>query len=76
MQAGHAVGAVAGTGAWRAAPGKGRPPRPPGSLPYPKLPAGTDTIPQVEYIVVLIAAARASNPAGATRATPQDRLAC
>jgi phospholipase C len=54
LQAGLAVGAVAGTGAWRAAPGKGRPPRPPGSLPYPKLPAGTDTIPQVEHIVVLM----------------------
>ena len=54
LQAGLAAGAVAGTGAWRAAPGKGRPPRPPGSLPYPKLPAGTDTIPQVEHIVVLM----------------------
>jgi phospholipase C len=54
LQAGLAAGAVAGTGAWRAAPGKGRPPRPPGSLPYPKLPAGTDTIPQIEHIVVLM----------------------
>ncbi len=54
LQAGLAAGAVAGTGAWRAAPGKGRPPRPPGSLPYPKLPSGTDTIPQIEHIVVLM----------------------
>jgi phospholipase C len=28
--------------------------RQPGSLPYPDLPAGTDTIPQVEHIVVLM----------------------
>ena len=54
LQAGLAAGAVAGTGAWRAAPGEGRPPRRPGSLPYPKLPAGTDTIPQIEHIVVLM----------------------
>ena len=26
----------------------------PGSLPYPKLPAGTDTLPQIEHIVVLM----------------------
>jgi phospholipase C len=29
-------------------------PRQPGSLPYPHLPPGTDTIPQVEHIVVLM----------------------
>jgi phospholipase C len=28
--------------------------RKPGSLPYPKLPAGTDTIPQIKHIVVLM----------------------
>jgi phospholipase C len=54
IQAGLAAGAVAGTGAWRAAPGRGRPLRRPGSLPFPDLPAGTDTIPQIEHIVVLM----------------------
>ena len=29
-------------------------PRKPGSLPYPKLPPGTDTIPQIKHIVVLM----------------------
>ncbi|HLK00645.1 MAG TPA: alkaline phosphatase family protein [Streptosporangiaceae bacterium] len=49
--------AAAGTGAWRYQPGSvGRLAgvRVPGSLPYPSLPAGTDTIPQVEHIVVLM----------------------
>ena len=27
---------------------------PPGSLPYPHLPAGTDTLPQIEHIVVIM----------------------
>jgi phospholipase C len=54
LKAGLVAGAVAGTGAWRAAPGHGRPLRQPGSLPYPELPAGTDTIPQIEHIVVLM----------------------
>src|SRR5215469_3714052 len=54
LKAGLAFGAVAGTGAWRMAPGKGRPLRQPGSLPYPQLPAGTDTIPKIEHIVVLM----------------------
>jgi hypothetical protein len=53
LKAGLAVGALAGTGAWRAAPGE-RPLRRPGSLPYPELSAGTDTIPQIEHIVVLM----------------------
>jgi phospholipase C len=53
LKAGLAAGAVAGTGAWRMAPGH-RPLRQPGSLPYPELPAGTDTIPQIEHIVVLM----------------------
>ena len=37
---------MAGTAAWRAL-------RKPGSLPYPQLPPGTDTMPQIEHIVVL-----------------------
>ena len=53
LKAGLAAGALAGAGAWRMAPG-GRPVRQPGSLPYPKLPAGTDTIPQIEHVVVLM----------------------
>ena len=54
LKAGLVIGALGGTGAWRAAPGKGRPLRQPGSLPYPELPAGTDTIPQIEHVVVLM----------------------
>jgi phospholipase C len=54
LKTGIVAGAVVGTGAWTAAPATGRVPRPPGSLPNPKLPAGTDTIPQVEHIVVLM----------------------
>ena len=55
LQAGLAAGAVVGTGAWRAAPRKGgRPLRQPGSLPSPHLPAGTDTIPQIDHVVVLM----------------------
>ena len=52
LKAGLAAGAVVGTGAWRFAPSAGL--RQPGSLPYPRLPAGTDTIPQIEHIVVLM----------------------
>ena len=55
-----AAGAVASTGAWRSA-AQAAPPaearaalRQPGSLPYPKLKAGTDTIPQIKHIVVLM----------------------
>ncbi|HEV3068762.1 MAG TPA: alkaline phosphatase family protein [Streptosporangiaceae bacterium] len=60
LRAGIVAGAVAGVGGaagWRPAPG---PPRhhhhlrKPNSLPYPDLPAGTDTIPQIEHIVVLM----------------------
>jgi phospholipase C len=60
LKAGLAAGAVAGTGAWRQAGapgglgGPGGPVRQPGSLPYPGLAAGTDTIPQIENIVVLM----------------------
>ncbi len=63
---GLAAGTAAGTGAWRAA---GPAPkaaassraalsrsglRKPGSLPYPDLPAGRDTIPLIRHIVVLM----------------------
>jgi phospholipase C len=57
LTAGLAAAAVAGTGGWRTAPtGPGHRTRlrKPGSLPYPRLPAGTDTIPQIEHIVVLM----------------------
>jgi phospholipase C len=57
LAAALAAGAVAGTGAWRSAAGPeaGRAAaRGPGSLPYPELPAGTDTLPQVKHIVVLM----------------------
>jgi phospholipase C len=42
------VSALAGT------QGLHRPLRAPGSLPFPELPAGTDTIPQIQHIVVLM----------------------
>ena len=57
LKAGIVAGAVAGVGGWRPAPGH---PghhhhlRKPNSLPNPRLPAGTDTIPQIEHIVVLM----------------------
>jgi len=57
LKAGAAAAAVAGTAAWRAAPARpdGRMGLPkPGSLPYPQLPPGTDTMPQIEHIVVLM----------------------
>ena len=57
LKAGLAAGAVAGTGAWGWAPGGAAHfprLRQPGSLPYPRLPTGTDTIPQIEHIVVLM----------------------
>jgi phospholipase C len=58
LKAGLAAGAVAGTGAWGRARGSGawRPEklRKPGSLPHPRLPAGTDTIPQIDHIVVVM----------------------
>ena len=63
LKAGMAAGAVAGVGGWRSAPGPaaaGSPGdyrwpaklRKPGSRPYPHLLMGTDTIPQIEHIVV------------------------
>ena len=66
LQGGLAAGAAIGTGAWR---WPGRDPasaapirapnthghiRIPGSLPYPQLAEGTDTVPQIEHIVVLM----------------------
>jgi phospholipase C len=58
LKAGLAAGAVVGTGAWDSAAGsaagwRGRL-RQPGSLPYPHLATGTDTIPQIQHIVVLM----------------------
>jgi phospholipase C len=54
LKAGLAAGAVAGTGAWRGVNANAGHLRQPGSLPHPKLPAGTDTIPQLEHIVVVM----------------------
>ncbi len=58
LKAGLAAGAVAGTGAWSSAGGSAawrqHRLRQPGSLPYPRLPTGTDTIPQIEHIVVVM----------------------
>jgi phospholipase C len=60
LKAGLVAGAVAGAGAWSPADasairsGWHRRLRKPGSLPYPKLPAGTDTIPQIDHIVILM----------------------
>jgi phospholipase C len=70
LRAGLAAGAVAGFGGWgaasllggrhHAAPHAGAMPqhhaalRKPGSRPYPGLPAGTDTLPQIKHIVVLM----------------------
>src|SRR5580704_11407471 len=54
------AGAVLGTGGWRSGNGGSRflrraaRRRQPGSLPYPHLRAGTDTIPQIKHIVVLM----------------------
>jgi phospholipase C len=61
LKTGLIAGAVAGAGGWRSAAGSSDRPqwwhhhlRKPGSLPYPGLPTGTDTIPQIEHIVVLM----------------------
>ena len=51
------AGAALGTGAWRAAAGPHASAavlRKPGSLPYPRLRPGTDTIPEIKHIVVLM----------------------
>src|ERR1700689_919261 len=58
LKAGLAAGVLTGTGSWAGDPGGRRGPpgllRQPGSLPFPNLPRGTDTIPQIEHIVVLM----------------------
>jgi hypothetical protein len=63
LKAGLAAAVVAGAGGWRSAPAHRAHParlghpgrlRKPGSLPYPDLPAGTGTIPEIERIVVLV----------------------
>jgi phospholipase C len=61
LKAGLIAGATVGVGGWRSAPDSGSPlhlsrahPREPGSLPYPNLPEGTDTIPKIQHIVVLM----------------------
>ena len=53
LKTGIVAGALLGAGAWSTRRGA-RPLRQPGSLPYPKLAAGTDTIPQIEHVVVLM----------------------
>ena len=64
LQVGLVAGATVGVGGWRSAGGParlaspvsplGKPLRKPGSRPYPKLPVGTDTIPQIEHIVIVM----------------------
>jgi phospholipase C len=60
LQAGIGAGAVLATGAWRDVAGSASPVtlptgrRKPGSLPYPRLAMGTDTIPKIKHIVVLM----------------------
>jgi phospholipase C len=57
LRAGVAGAAGLGLGAWGSAgalAGVTTALRQPGSLPYPALPAGTDTIPQIEHIVVVM----------------------
>ncbi len=60
LQGGLVTAAALGTGGWKWPDGSpkhphpGHPLRQPGSLPYPDLAAGTDTIPQIEHIVVLM----------------------
>ena len=58
LKAGLAAGAIAGTGAWARDLGDGGghpgPLRQPGSLPFPMLAPGTDTLQQIEHIVVLM----------------------
>jgi phospholipase C len=40
--------------AWPAGAAEPKPLRPPGSLPHPRLPPGTDTLPQIDHIVVVM----------------------
>jgi phospholipase C len=53
LKAGIAAGTLIGAGAWGTT-ASAAPLRQPGSLPYRKLAAGTDTIPQIEHVVVLM----------------------
>ncbi len=52
LKAGLIAGAAVGVGGWRS--GSEAKLREPESLPYPDRPAGQDTIPQIEHIVVLM----------------------
>src|SRR5258708_40127463 len=56
LKAGLAAGAIAGTGAWGSSGASSARRherlRQPGSLPYPRLPAGTDPNPQIENTLV------------------------
>jgi phospholipase C len=61
LRAGAIAAAAAGLGGWGSAGGRAAAPgwehgglRAPGSLPHPHLPEGTDTIPQIEHVVVLM----------------------
>jgi phospholipase C len=58
LKAGLGAGAVLGAGGWRSAAGQAGQQhvaqRKPGTRPYPGLAAGTDTLPQVKHIVVLM----------------------
>ncbi len=61
LRAGLLGATAAGVGGWRSAPGRAETPRSwpgylrkPGSRPYPRLPEGQDTIPQIEHIVILM----------------------
>jgi phospholipase C len=60
LQAGLLAAAGAGLAGWSQASAAVRPEwlhrqlRQPGSLPYPQLPEGTDTLPQIQHIVVLM----------------------
>ena len=60
LAAGFTAGIAAGTGAWRFAPGSPGDATPrdalrqPGSLPNPRLAPGTDTLPHIKHIVVLM----------------------
>jgi phospholipase C len=61
LKAGLIAGAAVGVGGWRPGAASGAQWHPsaanlrrPGALPYPHLPAGTDTIPKIKHIVVLM----------------------
>lgn len=62
LQAGLVAAAGVGVGGWTSAASASVRPdwwhhrrfRQPGSLPFPDLPAGTDTIPQIKHIVILM----------------------